>query len=304
VQAVPVLLGVTVVVFLLVHIVPGDPASTILGAHATPESLAAIHHQYGLDKSLVDQYLLFLTHLVHGDIGQSVFFNESVASLLGARIVVSLWLVGTAALLALVIAIPLGVVAALKEDRVVDHSVRAFSLLALGMPSVWIGLMLSLVFGVQLGIFPVGGFGSGLPGHVHSIILPGLTIALVVAPLLIRSIRVSVLEIVHADFITAARARGLSERDIVFRHVLRNAAVPTLTIFSLQIAFLLGGTIVVENVFALPGMGQLLVQSAENHDFPVVQGIALVLAVGVIVINLCTDVVTALIDPRVQLGRR
>lgn len=302
-QVIPVLFGITVIVFLLIHLVPGDPARSALGPLATPASVAALRAHYGLDKSLPGQYLQFLSDLVHGNLGQSVFYQQSVTSLIGSRLVVSAWLISVAVFFSLLIAVPLGITAAVHEDRPADHAVRGFSLLALGLPSVWVGLMLALIFGVTLGVLPVGGFGSGVFGHIRSLVLPGMTIALTVSPLLIRSIRASVLDIVTSDFIVAARARGLSKRTIVLRHVLPNALTPTITILSLQIAYLLGGTIVVENVFSLPGIGQLLVASISAHDFPVVQGVTLVLALAVLLLGIATDLVSATLDPRIRLAR-
>jgi peptide/nickel transport system permease protein len=302
-QAIPVLIGITVLVFLLIHLVPGDPARNILGPRATPEAIAELRAQHGLDRSLPEQYRLFASQLARGDLGDSLFFRRPVAALLGDRLAVSAWLVGAGVLLSLLIAVPLGLLAALREDRAADHAVRAFGLLALGMPSVWVGLMLVLIFGVSLGVLPVGGFGDGVLGHTESVLLPGLTIALAVAPLLIRSIRASVLDILHADFVIAARAKGLPRGAVLRRHVLPNAIIPTLTILSVQIAVLLGGTIVVESVFGLPGIGQLLVQSISEHDFAVVQGVTLMLAVAVLVVGVLTDVLCAALDPRVRLDR-
>jgi len=297
---VPVALGVTVLVFFMIHLIPGDPARTLLGLRATEARVTQLRHQWGLDRPLPLQYGLFMKRLVHGDLGESLFYNSSVTSLIGERLPPTLWLLAYATILSILIAVPLATISATKKDGLRDQSVRVIPLIGLGMPTFWVGIMLILLFALKLGWFPVGGYGSGFLGHAHAMFLPALTVALAISPFLIRSLRASMLDALESDFVTTARAKGLSERRVLVRHVLRIAVISTVIVLGINIGFLVGGTLVVEKVFALPGLGALMVDSIFNHDFPVVQGITLVFAILVVLINLTTDVVHSLLDPRVK----
>jgi peptide/nickel transport system permease protein len=204
---VPTVLGVTILVFFLIHLVPGDPAVTILGNQATPARVALVRHAWGLDKPLPTQYWKFMSRLVHGDLGTSLFYNVGAGHLVLQRLPVTLWLVGLGTLMAILIAVPLAAFAATYRDRVPDHIVRAVPLVGLGFPSFWLGVMLTLLFALHLGRpFPVGGYGSGFVGHLHSMFLPALTVALAMTPILIRSLRASLLEVFESDYVTTARA--------------------------------------------------------------------------------------------------
>jgi peptide/nickel transport system permease protein len=219
------------------------------------------------------------------------------------RLPVTLWLLGMGALLALLIAVPLAALAATRRDKLPDHLVRAVPLVGLGFPPFWLGIVLLLVFALHLGrLFPVGGYGEGFAGHLHSMLLPALTVALGLAPILIRSLRAALLEVLESDYITTARAKGLSEGRVLVRHGLRNAVVPTVAVLGVNIAYLIGNTVIVEQVFDLPGVGQLLINSIFQRDFSVVQAVTLVFAVLVVLVYLLTDVVHALLDPRVRFG--
>jgi peptide/nickel transport system permease protein len=300
---VPIALGVSILVFLLVHLIPGDPARTILGNKATPAKIALLHHEWGLDQSLPVQYGKFMGRLVHGDLGTSLFYGVGAGRLVMQRLPVTLWLLGMGALLALLIAVPLAALAATRRDRLPDHLVRAVPLVGLGFPPFWLGIVLLLVFALHLGrLFPVGGYGEGFAGHLHSMLLPALTVALGLAPILIRSLRAALLEVLESDYITTARAKGLSEGRVLVRHGLRNAVVPTVAVLGVNIAYLIGNTVIVEQVFDLPGVGQLLINSIFQRDFSVVQAVTLVFAVLVVLVYLLTDVVHALLDPRVRFG--
>jgi peptide/nickel transport system permease protein len=301
IQMIPVLLGMTIVVFLMIRLVPGDPARAMLGIRATPDAVARLHHEWGLDQPLPDQYLRFLGRLGHGDLGTSLFYDVPASSLIGSRLTATLLLLLFAALFALLVAVPLASLAATHKDRWQDHLVRVVPLLGLGMPAFWIGSILILFLALRAHIFPVGGFGTSFPAHVVSVILPGLTIAIGIVPLLIRSLRTSMLAVTEADFVVTARSKGLPSRRVLVRHVMRNAVLPTITVFGINIGFLIGGTVVVETVFALPGIGSLMVQSILNRDFPVVQGVTLLFGVLVVLVNLATDLVYSLLDPRVRL---
>ncbi len=298
---VPVGLGVTLLVFFSIHLVPGDPARTFLGDRATPSAVAALHREWGLNKPLPVQYWLFLKRLVHGNLGQSLFYQASTTSLLASHLPVTLMLLLYGATGAVVIALPLAVLAALHPDGIADHLVRAIGVVGIGMPSFWVGTMLILVLALHLGLFPVAGYGQTFGQHLESLVLPGLTVALSIAPMLVRSVRQGMIEALNSDYVAFARAKGTDSVTVLLRYGLRNAAIPAVSVLGINIGFLVGGTLVVENVFALPGLGTLMVQSILNRDFPVVQGITLVFAVLVLLVYLLTDLAYALLDPRVRL---
>jgi peptide/nickel transport system permease protein len=300
-QMVPVVLGVTILVFFMIHLVPGDPARTMLGVHASPERIALLHKEWGLDKSLLVQYKLFMSRLLHGDLGDSLFYHVPARELIIDRLPVTLWLIGYGTALSILIAMPLAALAASKRDAARDHVVRVVPLIGLGFPSFWVGIMLLLAFGLNMGrLFPVGGYGTGFAGHIRAMFLPALTVAIAISPILIRSLRASLLNVLESDYITTARSKGLPERRVLIRHALRNAVISTVTILGVNIGYLVGGTLVIEQVFALPGVGQLMINSIFQRDFPVVQGVTLVFAILVVIVYLLTDIVHSMLDPRVR----
>jgi peptide/nickel transport system permease protein len=298
---VPVALGVTILVFFMIHLVPGDPARTMLGTHASPERVALLHKEWGLDESLPKQYVKFMQRLVHGDLGDSLFYRVPARELIVDRLPVTLWLIAYGTGLSILIALPLAAIAASRRDAVRDQVVRVVPLIGLGFPSFWVGIMLLLAFGLNMGrVFPVGGYGEGFAGHVRSMFLPALTVAIAISPILIRSLRASLLNVLESDYITTARAKGLPERRVLIRHAMRNAVISTVAVLGVNIGYLVGGTLVIEQVFALPGVGQLMINSIFQRDFPVVQGVTLVFAILVVLVYLITDVVHSLLDPRVR----
>jgi peptide/nickel transport system permease protein len=298
---VPTVLGVTILVFFLIHLIPGDPARTILGNQATPARIALVRHDLGLDRPLPVQYEKFMARLVHGDLGTSLFYNVGAGHLVLQRLPVTLWLLGFGTLLSLVLAVPLAALAATRRDTIADHVVRAVPLVGLGFPAFWVGTMLTLLFALNLGrAFPVGGYGSGFFGHVHSMFLPALTVGLGIAPILIRSLRASLLEVFESEYVTTARAKGISERRVLVKHALRNAIISTVSVLGVNVAYLIGGTLIVEQVFAVGGAGQLMIDSINARDFPVVQAVTFVFAIMVVLTYLITDVIHALLDPRVR----
>jgi len=300
---VPTAIGVTIITFFMVHLIPGDPAVTVLGQHANPSTVALLHHQWGLDKPLAEQYWLFIDRLVHGDLGQSLYYTVPVWGLITSRLPATLWLLCYAAVIAIVISVPLAVLAASRKDAVRDHVVRVVPLLGLGLPAFWFGLILQTWLGTKLRLFPVTGYGQGFIGHVHTMFLPSLTVAIALCPVLIRSLRASMLNVLGADFITTARAKGVPAPRLLVRHVLRNAVIPAVTVLGINIGYLIGGTLIVEQVFAVPGIGSLMISGILQRDFSVVQGVALVFGVLVVLVNLLTDVAYAALDPRVRFGR-
>jgi len=300
-QATPVLIGITLAAFILIHLVPGDPARIILGTRSSPEALATLRDQLGLNDPLPRQYLDFLTGAIRLDFGDSLVKRAPVASLLGQRVGVTALLMTYAVLIAVAIAVPLAVLSAVRRNRLVDHVIRLFSMVTFAMPPFWLGLLLILLFSLQLGLLPTSGYGEGFLDHLKSLTLPAVTIGVYLAPILLRTLRSSIIETLGAEFVEAARARGLSESRVVFRHVLRNSMIATVTILSLNVGFLLSGIVIVENVFALPGLGTELVSAIVARDFPVIQALTLVFGVAVILINLTTDLAYAALDPRVRL---
>ena len=299
---IPVVLGVSFLAFLLIHLVPGDPARTFLGFRATPQSVKGLDHAWGLDRSLPVQYWLFLDRLGHGDFGQSLFYQANVRSLIASRLPVTLLLLVYATVLSLLISIPVALLAAVKRNTWIDQAARGIPIAGIGMPSFWLGIMLILIFALRLHMFPVGGYGQDIQHHLWSMFLPGLTVALSISPMLIRSMRASLIEALDSDYVAFARSKGLPGRYVLLRYGLRNASISAVTILGINIGFLVGGTLIVENVFAVPGLGSLMVQSILNRDFPVVQGITLVFAALVIIVYLLTDLAYAALDPRVKFS--
>jgi peptide/nickel transport system permease protein len=302
VSLIPVLLGISFIVFFLIRLIPGDPAATLLGSHATPQAVAALRGQLGLDQPLWSQYLTFMGHLLQGNLGYSFVYDGSVGSLISTSLPVTIWLLVSGTVFTLLIAVPLAVLAAARRGGTADNIIRAVPVVGLGLPSFWLGIMAILVFGLKLGWFPVGGFGNDLAGHLRSIVLPGITVALTLSPILIRSLRASMIDVLGSDYIVTAQAKGISTQRVVFGHALRNAAVSSVTVLGVNIAYLTGSTLVIERVFSLPGIGQQMINSILGRDFPTVQGITLVFAIMVVVVNLLTDVTHAVLDPRVKLA--
>ncbi|HEX3907114.1 MAG TPA: ABC transporter permease [Mycobacteriales bacterium] len=302
-QLIPVAFGVTLVAFLLIHLIPGNPARTVLGIHATPAKVAALDKEYGLDKSLPAQYLLFLNRLVHGNLGESLFYGVSARTLIIDRLPATLWLLVYATVIVIFMSVPLAMLAASKKNGVRDHAVRTIPLVGLGLPPFWVGIILVEVFALKIHLFPVDGYGSGVAGHLRYMFLPALTVAIGMAPVIIRSLRASMLDVLGADFVSTARSKGVPESRVFVRHVLRNAIIPTVTVLGINIGFLIGNTVIIEQVFALPGIGGLMIQSIFNRDFPVVQGVTIVFAILVVLVNLIVDLTYARLDPRVSLTR-
>jgi peptide/nickel transport system permease protein len=300
---IPVAVGVTIVAFFMIHLIPGDPARTILGLHATPQRIAILHKEWGLDRPLVSQYWLFMDRLLHGNLGQSLYYGGSAATIIFQRIPPTLWLIVYSAVIAVVISVPLATIAATRKDAVRDQVVRAVPLLGLGMPPFWVGILLVYALAIKVRAFPVSGYGNGFFGHLHSMFLPALTVAIALAPVVIRALRASMLNVLGAEYITTARSKGVPASRLFLRHVLRNAVIPAVTVLGINIGFLVGGTVIIENIFAIPGIGQLMINSVFQRDFPVVQGVALVFAILVVLVNLLADLSYAALDPRVRFDR-
>jgi peptide/nickel transport system permease protein len=294
-----VLFGVTVIIFGMVRVLPGDPAFVILGDRATEEKAAELREQMGLNRPLPEQYWQFVSGLVQNRMGTSLIFRQPVSELVLSRVPISVGLAVYAMALAAVVTLTFGLLAAVNKGRWLDQVIRLVFLFVLTTPGFWFGILLILLFALGLKWFPVAGFGETFQDHVWYLFLPALALALQLSAVLIRNLRSQVILTMRSDYVRTARAKGLPERLVLFRHVLRNALLSTVTIFGLQFGFLMGGTLVIETVFAVPGMGQLLFTSITSRDYPVVQAIVVVSAVLVIVVNLVVDLSYSFLDPRV-----
>jgi peptide/nickel transport system permease protein len=299
-QLIPITFGLAAVIFLLIHAVPGDPARDMLGQRATPLAVAQLRHAWHLDEPIWTQFVYYLGRLVQGDFGTSIYYQVPVSDLLASRMPETLLLAFCSMLLSVVVAVPLAVVAVVFRGRLPDRAIRVVTMLGFAMPSFWIALYLMLYFGTILRILPVAGYGTTFSDHLDHLILPSVVIALSIFPLLLRTLRVGILEVMRQDFVRTARAKGVMSRTVMFKHVLRNALLPTITVVGVNLGALLGGAVIIESVFALPGVGFLLVNSVANRDYPAVEGTALLLAVLFVVVNLITDITYSLVDPRVR----
>jgi peptide/nickel transport system permease protein len=259
-----------------------------------------LRHQWGLDSSLGSQFVRYLGNIARGDFGRSYLAQTSTTSLIRTRIALTAALVGMATMFSILITVPLAALAAARKARLPDHFVRGLSVVGLGLPAFWFGIVLIELFALRLHLFPVGGWGDSFVSHVKGLVLPGLTASFAIAPILIRSLRVGMIEVLDAEFVATLRAKGLGELRVL-GHVARNAVLPTLNLLGINIAFLIGSTVVIERVFGLSGLGSLLLSSISERDFPVVQALTLVLAAAVVLVNLLTDLLSAQLDPRIRL---
>lgn len=290
-----VIVGVITLVFLLIHIVPGDPIQVMLGETATPTDQAALRQALGLDKPLSTQWLLYMSHLVQGDLGTSLSSKEKIVDILRQRLPATIELAGAGLLVAVLIALPLGSLAAVRKDTPWDQGAMVFSLLGISIPHFWLGPLLIIMFSLQLGWLPV----SGREG-ITSLILPAITLGTALAAILARMVRSTLLEVLNEDYIRTARAKGLTETTVILHHALRNAALPIITILGLQLGALLGGAVITETIFAWPGIGQLTVEAIQRRDYPVVQACVLLISLSYVLVNTLTDMVYAVLDPRVR----
>jgi peptide/nickel transport system permease protein len=298
-QLIPTLIFILIVVFVLVRLLPGDPTSAILGDRALDADVERINRELGLDRSLLVQFGVFVESVLTGDLGRSISLKIPVTDLIAQRLPITMMLTAMAALIALVMAVPLAFWAALRRGRAADAAIRGAFQIGLSMPVFYIGLLLLTVFGAKLGWFPVGGYGEGFIAHLHHLFLPALTLAFSLSAIIMRNLRSAIIGVVDAEYVQFARAKGISSRLILLRHVLRNALISTVALFGLSIGTLLGGAVITETVFAVPGAGRLMVDSIYGRDYPVVQGLTIALAVLVSVTFLLTDLFQAWLDPRV-----
>ena len=292
---IPVLLGVATLVFSLIHLVPGDPVETMLGESAAPQEIARVRGQLGLDRPLYVQYWTFLKGVGRGDLGVSLRTNEPVARAIATRMPATIELAIAAMCLAVVVAIPLGIIAAVGAGTIVDYAATTLALTGISIPNFWLGPLLAIVFAVTLGWLPVSG--SGTLAHM---VLPAITLGAPLGAVLARMTRASVLEELRELYVLAARARGVSRTRAVLRHAFRNSLIPIVTVLGLQMGAVLTGAVITETIFAWPGVGRLLIQSINFRDYPLVQGCILLIAVTYVAMNLLTDLVYGLLDPRIR----
>ncbi|HEC84654.1 MAG: glutathione ABC transporter permease GsiC [Candidatus Parabeggiatoa sp. nov. 2] len=290
-----VVLGVVTLVFLLIHLVPGDPVQAMLGEAAQPADLESLREALGLNQPLLTQWWLYITNLLQGDLGNSLYSKEPIIDILIERFPATLELAFAGLLVAVLLALPLGSIAALRKDTVWDNGAMVFSLLGVSIPNFWLGPMLILLFSLMLGWLPV----SGREG-LASLVLPAVTLGTALAAILARMVRSTLLEVLSEDYIRTARAKGLRESAIVIHHALRNASLPIITVLGLQLGTLLGGAVITEIIFAWPGVGQKTIEAIQQRDYPVVQACILLISLSYVLVNTLTDVVYAWLDPRVR----
>jgi len=299
------LLLVSGAIFFVLHVIPGDPAQLILGIHATPETLQELRHHLGLDLPLAVQYVKWMGELARGDLGRSITYDVPITSLILSRLQVTIPLAILSILFALVFSIPLGVYAARHRNQPGDYGVMIFSQIGLAIPAFWAGILLILLFAVELRWFSAGGFKpwADTPwGAFKSLLLPALSLGLIRAAVLARLTRSCMLEVLGEDYIRTARSKGLTEKAVVYKHAFRNALIPVVTIVGLQMGELLAGAIVIENVFNLPGLGRLVFLAIGQRDLAVVQGVSLLIAFLIVIINFSMDVLYGVVDPRIRAG--
>jgi peptide/nickel transport system permease protein len=301
-----VLVLVSLIVFAVLFVLPGDPAQIILGINASPETLAALRSRLGLDQPFLVQYTSWMGSLLRGTGSRSLTYDIPVVELIGSRLLVTGPLALMAMLIAVVLAIPLGIYAARHQNRPGDAAVMAGTQLGLAIPEFWLGILLMLLFSVRWGTFSAGGFPgwtADAMGSVKALFLPALALGLIRAAILARLTRSAMLEVLREDYVRTARAKGLKERTVIYGHALKNALIPVLTIFGLHMGHLLAGAIIIENVFTLPGLGRLVFQAIGQRDLPVVREVVLFMAAAVVIINFLVDLSYAAIDPRIRPGR-
>ncbi|WP_445149719.1 ABC transporter permease [Baekduia sp. Peel2402] len=302
--SVVVLFGLLVATFFIIHLVPGDPVTIVLAGHGTPQAIAETRHELWLDRPLLEQFWLYLSHTLQGEFGTAFTLNAPVGELIGQRVAPSAIMIGYGILWALVIGVPLAVIAALRPNGIVDNTIRLATTFTFAMASFWLGLMLALLLGLELHIFPVSGYETGFSGIIKTMTLPALTLGLGLAAVVVRTLRSSLLEVLSSEYIDAARSRGLSEVRVVGKHAMRNSLMNTITILSVNVGFLIGGTFVLEQVFQIPGVGSLLLQGVQKRDYQLVQALALLSGTAVVLAGLAADILQAWLDPRVRLARR
>lgn len=301
-QMIPVLVISVVAIFLLMRLLPGDAALATLGDKIDPKVYEALKEKMGLNASLWDQFVIWVGNMFQGDLGTSNIYKEPVSTLVGTRMITTICLALTATVFTVIIALPLGYIAGAMKDKLPDVIIRLFALIGLAAPSFWVGLVLLIIFGVNLQLFPVSGWGKTWGEHLYSLVLPGITLAFASIAVIIRNVRNNVVDVRNTDYVDFGRSKGLSGWVISTGYVLRNALIPTATLLSMRIIGMLSGSVIIENIFGLPGIGALLVQAVTGRDYAVVQTCVLVFVIITLVVNLLTDILYSVLDHRIKLG--
>jgi len=302
---IPILLGLSIASFALVHVIPGDPALVMLGGEGTPQQVQELRKQLGLDRPLIVRYGEWLGRVVRGNLGESLYNRTRITDELRWRFPTTLALVCLSLLLSIGVGVPAGLISAVYRNSWIDHAARLLTLVSLSLPSFWLGLMLIILFSLKLNLLPIVGYKPitiDSWGGIRFLILPGAALGTYLAALLARLVRSSVLEVLGQEYIRTARAKGLPEHVVLFRHALRNALVPAVTVIGINVGILLGGSAVIETLFVLPGVGQLVVTALYNRDLPVIQGLILYISVLYVLINLAVDLLYTYLDPRLRFG--
>jgi peptide/nickel transport system permease protein len=299
-----VLLGIALGTFLMIHLIPGDPAKIQLGVHATPEAVEHLHKEWGLDKSLPQQFWIYLGNIVTFNFGESTAFSSGVSELVGNRIGPTAVILIYGILISLVIGVPLAILAALRQGGWIDNAIRVVTTFTFAMPPFWLGLMLALLLGYKLGWFPVSGYETGLSGFLRTCTLPALTVGLGLLVIVVRNLRANLVTVLHSEYIEAARARGYSELRVVSKHAMRNSIVGLITILASLFGFIIGLLVLVESVFRIPGAGTLLVQAVSKRDYQLVQTLVFLSGAFVVIVGFLADFVYAWLDPRIRLAGR
>ena len=292
---IPVLLGLTIIVFLILHLAPGDPVHKVVGPNATPEVYENVKRSMGLDRPLIIQYFDYLGNLLKGDLGSSILQHRPVADIVMERFPITIGLGVRALLLSFLIAVPVGIIAAVNRNKLADYLAMTFALAGISMPTFWFGMLLLYFFAYKLRLFPISGYGTW-----KHLMLPVITMGLTDAAVIARMMRSSMLEVIGQDYIRTARAKGLKEKVVTNKHALKNALIPVITLLGMRMGWIVGGSVTLEIIFSIPGLGRTMVDSIFSRDYPVVQGSILILAASVMISNLIADILYAVVDPRIR----
>ena len=292
---IPILLGLTIILFLILHLAPGDPVHLVVGPNVTPEVYENVRRSMGLDRPLIIQYFDYLSNLVKGDLGSSILQHRPVADIVLERFPITIGLGVRALLLSVLIAVPVGIIAAVNRNKSADFIAMTFALVGISMPTFWFGIILLYFFAYKLGLFPISGYGTW-----KHLVLPVITMGLTDAAVIARMMRSSMLEVIGQDYIRTARAKGLREKVVTNKHALKNALIPVITLLGMRMGWIIGGSVTLEIIFSIPGLGRTMVDSIFSRDYPVVQGSVLILATSVMISNLIADILYALVDPRIR----
>ena len=305
-SVIPTLTGITILVFLVTYFIPGDPARMLAGTEAPPEVVAGLRHQWGLDRPIHVRYGFWMANIARGNLGESYFSHQTVLQLVRRAFPVTFELAMLSLVVALLIAVPSGILSAVRPGSWFDLGATAAGFVGLSVPGFWLGIMLIYLFAVELRWLPAGGFAplaGGLVHNLRSMILPAIALGTFASTQLMRYLRAGMLDVLNADYIRTARAKGLAAAMVLVRHAMRNALIPFMTVLGVQMGYLLGGTVITESVFALPGMGRLVLNAILNRDYQVATGIILLIAASFVLLNLAVDLLYPVLDPRVRLGR-